>query len=82
MGGRCEQTSEQTDEPTIVGFHCRWNQSEQMAAWQAQGEFPCIVKAADLDDSRGLSLVHHKAQLEPAVNKCFSAGAGSVIVEK
>ena len=76
------RANERTDELTIADFYCRWNQSEQMAAWQAQGEFPCIVKAADLDDSRGLSLVHHEAQLESAVDKCFSAGAGSVIVEK
>ena len=53
-----------------------------MAAWKSRGEFPCIVKAADLDDSRGISIVDDEGQLEDAVEKCFDTSAGSVIVEK
>ena len=74
--------------PTSASLHVlfflfqRWNQSEQIGTWKSRGEFPCIVKSADLDDSRGISIVYQDGQLEAAVEKCFEAGAGSAIVEK
>jgi len=60
----------------------RWNQQLQIDSWVKSEYFPCVVKAADLDDSIGLSLVKDKDDLETAVGKCFAAGASSVIVEK
>jgi len=60
----------------------RWNTESQLARWSSEGDFPCIVKSADLDDSLGLSRVDRKEHLESAVEQCFKVGAGSVIVEK
>jgi len=60
----------------------RWNQQCQVETWKREGSFPCIVKAADLDDSLGLSRVDQEADLEQAVEMCFQAGAGSVVIEK
>lgn len=60
----------------------RWNQQNQIDAWTKTGCFPCIVKASDLEDSIGLSVVHHEDNLSQAISVCFDAGAGSVIVEK
>lgn len=51
---------------------------EQVARWDS---FPCVVKAADLDNSVGLSKVQAADELADAVDRCFAAGAGSVIVE-
>ena len=52
---------------------------EQVARW---GAFPCVVKAADLDNSIGLSKVEAAVDLVHAVERCFAAGAGSVVVEE
>jgi len=52
---------------------------EQVAGWNV---FPCVVKAADLDNSIGLSKVERATDLMPAVERCFAVGAGSVIVEE
>jgi len=61
---------------------CIVSQDDDVDTWVKKITFPCVVKAARTEDTRGMTLVRKREDLDAALKEAFAFDPRVAIVER